>query len=105
MVHIRTRVSGRLRSVDFCPEPERKKNCHFVFFYSGEMETRFIKETEMFFLAISRAKTSDRDLSRRNIFDRLQNAVNLMFFVLKSNMPFARFLAFATQSTGGGSRI
>ena len=49
MVHIRTRVSGRLRSVDFCPEPERKKNCHFVFFYSGEMETRFIKETEMFF--------------------------------------------------------
>ena len=38
--------------------------------YIGEMETRFIKETEMF-RAISRAKTSDRDLSRWNRFDHL----------------------------------
>ena len=58
--------------------------------YIGEMETRFIKETEMF-RAISRAKTSDRDLSLRNIFDRLQSAVNLVSFVFKSNGSFARY--------------
>ena len=52
---------------------------------------RFYKDRLRCFLAISRAKTSDRDLSRRNIFDRLQNAVNLVYFVLKSNRSFARY--------------
>ena len=54
--------------------------------YIGEMETRSIKKTEMV-LAISRAKTPDRHLSRWNLFDRLFKAVILVVLPSTSDTP------------------
>ena len=50
------------------------------------METRFNKG-DRWFLAISRAKTSDRDLSRWNLFDRLFKAVILVVLPSTSDTP------------------